>query len=108
MQVEGLQRGRAACAPVHLQFNTSLSNRTNLCIRLYPWWVKDAADMLPGFLPFFPDPSVIEEGHTQSITALVTVKSLYQVYDILGNLLSASGQAAAVKSKLATGDTRDY
>lgn len=106
--MEGLQRGRAACAPVHLQFNTSLSNRTNLCIKLYPWWVKDAADMLPGFLPFFPDPSVIEEGHTQSITALVTVKSLYQVYDILGNLLSASGQAAAVKSKLATGDTRDY
>ena len=64
--------------------------------------------MLPGFLPFLPDPSVVKEGHAQSIMALVTVKSFYQVCDIFGDLLRAAGCAVAVKSKLATGNARDY
>ena len=75
------------CAPVYLQFNTSLSGRTNLCIKLYPWWVKDAADMFPDFLPFPPDPSVVKDEQTQIIfAALFAVKSLYQVCDNFGDL----------------------
>ena len=60
------------------------------------------------FFPLLPDPRVIEEGHTQSITTLFTVESLYQVGDILDNILGAAGCAAAVKGKLATGNATDY
>ena len=55
------------------------SDRADLCIVLHPWWIKDTADVLSGFFPFFPDPRMIEEGHTQSITTLFTVESLDEI-----------------------------
>ena len=63
--------------------------------------------MLSSLFPFFPDPRAIEERHTQRITTLLTVEKLYKVCNVTYNVFGATGCAAAVKRKLATGNSAE-
>ena len=60
-----------------------------------------------GLVPLLPNPRVVEERDTKSITALLTVKHLNESGDETEDLIGGSSRSTAVKSLLSAGYTAD-
>ena len=59
---------------------------------------RDARDVNFGLVPLLPNPRVVEERDTKSITALLTVKHLNESGDETEDLIGGSSRSTAVKS----------